>query len=713
MTLNLAKKEQKAYWKELSKLNNNSKENSSMGVPNKIMLDHFKNVLYEFNSHEYPSNSSETGDLDYKITNEELKLASSILKSNKAPGLDNILNEMITPLIDSYPEILLKLFNKILQTNDITIDWKISLIVTIHKKGAKDDPSNYRGISLLSCIGKLFFTILNNRLAKFTLDKKILSDNQLGFFRGNRTSDPHIILNNLIQKYCHKRKKYIYGCFVDFSKAVDTVPRDILLNKLKTIGVTGKFFNIIKTIYSEDKACLKLGNNITDSFQTNKGVRQGCVLSPLLFNIFLSDLPGGLNSCEGNIEITENKKTSCLVWADDILILSESESGLQAKLNNLEKYCDKNRLTVNTEKTKCMIFNKTGRLIKREFVFKNDILENTRSYKYLGFMVTPSGEIKSGLDDLRIRSLKALMKLQKDMGSAFKYNVKNTIHLYNYLVKSIILYASDFWGCFKLPKNNPIEKTHNMFCRYLLGVQKHTTTIGILLELVMVPITLYAIRASIKNWERIRDKRANILLQLSLEDATREKLPWISTIKNHLESNGMMNLFLQNNTPYVHKLLFQRLSDHFHQNAFETIQNNNSKLRTYSLIKRTIGLEDYLLNIHNTKNRIAMSKLRLSNHVLLIESGRHLKLDQNLRVCPFCPKEIEDEIHFLLFCPTYKELRTKLLYPALNINRWLSHKEKLCILFTNDTVNTTAAYIRNAFLVRESTIMLNTLKVHN
>ena len=120
-----------------------------------------------------------------------------------------------------------------------------------------------------------------------------------------------------------------------------------------------------------------------------------------------------------------------------------------------------------------------------------------------------------------------------------------------------------------------------------------------------------------------------------------------------------------------------------------------------------MGLENYLLKIHNTKNRIAMSKLRLSNHCLLIESGRHLKLDQNLRVCQFCPNEIEDEMHFLLFCPTYKELRTKLLCPVLNINLWLSHKEKFCILFTNETVNVTAAFIRNAFLVRESTIMLN------
>ena len=130
---------------------------------------------------------------------------------------------------------------------------------------------------------------------------------------------------------------------MDFSKAFDTVPRDLLLTKLLKIGVTGKFFNILKTIYSEDKACLKVGNNCTESFKTNKGVRQGCVLSPLLFNIFLADLSARLDTCEGNVKVSESKEISCLIWADDILILSESEHGLQSKLNNLQQYCENNK----------------------------------------------------------------------------------------------------------------------------------------------------------------------------------------------------------------------------------------------------------------------------------------------------------------------------------------------------------------------------------
>ena len=132
----------------------------------------------------------------------------------------------------------------------------------------------------MSCIGKLFLSIRNNRLAKFAKEKNLLSESQLDFVQGNRTSDPHIILHNLIQKYCHQKKGKIYGCFVDFSKAFDNVSRDILLNKLQKNGVDGKFFDILKTIYYNDMACIKIGNRYSAPFKPNKGVRQGCVLSP-------------------------------------------------------------------------------------------------------------------------------------------------------------------------------------------------------------------------------------------------------------------------------------------------------------------------------------------------------------------------------------------------------------------------------------------------
>ena len=97
-------------------------------------------------------------------------------------------------------------------------EWTIGAIVPIYKKGPKSEPTNYRGITLMSCLGKLFTSILNKRLLQFTNHHKILPDSQLGFIKGNRTSDAHIILNNIIRKHCHKNNDKIYSCFMIFLK---------------------------------------------------------------------------------------------------------------------------------------------------------------------------------------------------------------------------------------------------------------------------------------------------------------------------------------------------------------------------------------------------------------------------------------------------------------------------------------------------------------
>ena len=95
------------------------------------------------------------------------------------------------------------------------------------------------------------------------------------------------------------------------------------------------------------------------------------------------------------------------------------------------------------------------------------------------------------------------------------------------MIKPILLYSSDFWGCLKLPKENPFENLHMTFCKQILGVQKQTTNIGVLLELGRIPLDIYAMKFSIKNWERIKGKHANDLLMLSYNDAVKENLPWL------------------------------------------------------------------------------------------------------------------------------------------------------------------------------------------
>ena len=126
----------------------------------------------------------------------------------------------------------------------------------------------------------------------------------------------------------------------------------------------------------------------------------------------------------------------------------------------------------------------------------------------------------------------------------------------------------------------------------------------------------------------------------------------------------MLNLFININEtkpPFIHKILFQTLSDEFHQNSFENICREDSKLRSYAGVKTGIGRETYLTQIKNHDIRTEMTKFRLSNHSLAIETGRHKNVPNDRRFCPFCPKDVETELHFLLACPNYNTSRAQML----------------------------------------------------
>ena len=330
-----------------------------------------------------------------------------------------------------------------------------------------------------------------------------------------------------------------------------------------------------------------------------------------------------------------------------------------------------------------------------------------RTYKYLGFIVTPSGEINTGLNDLKDRALRAIYKVKMKLGPYFNKFIKTSLKLFDTLIAPILLYASDFWGCLKLPANNPIENTHMRFLKQMLGVQNQTPNVGVLLEAGRVPMHLRGTKQCIKNWHRIAKlKLANNLTTISYNNALKNSLQWPTSIKTTLSKTGQMDLFLNNENhrkpPSV--LFFERGRDIFHQEAFAKIQKEDSKLRTFAKLKNEIGLEDYLLKIANIENRIALTKLRLSNHKLEIEVGRHKNIPKEKRFCPFCLQKVEDEIHFMLECTCYTHLRNTTwegLIGDLPEFRHLATQDKFRYVITReDSFEEVAKFIKLGFELR-------------
>ena len=292
------------------------------------------------------------------VTLNELQTTVRSLKSGKSVYLDGISNEVIKFGFSVLDKSFLHLYNTVLKCKVFPDLWAESLIIPLHKKGDTHDVNNYRGIMISSCVGKLFLKIMTKRIDTFMITNKKWCINQFGFKEDHRTEDSLFILQTIFKSYVERQNSKLYIAFVDFSKFFDKINRQYLRYKLLKYGITGPIYEVIKSMFEKTSYRVSIGDHVSPSFEGNNGVKQGCVISPLLSNIFQNDMHEifGTVECEpinlGSIAINS------ISWADDLIIMSRSKSGLQKCLDNLQMYCDKWGLELNTNKTKTMVFSK-------------------------------------------------------------------------------------------------------------------------------------------------------------------------------------------------------------------------------------------------------------------------------------------------------------------------------------------------------------------
>ena len=216
----------------------------------------------------------------------EIEKAIKQLKNNKSGGPDYLLNEFFITGNNAFMPVLFKLFNKIFELGYFPESWSEGYIVPLHKKGSINNVDNYRGITLLSCLGKLFTSILNNRLKSWAETYNVYVEAQAGFRENMSTIENVYVLNGIISHMLNQGKQ-LYALFVDFSKAFDFVVRDNLWYKLIKLGLRGK---IMISMYKSVKSRVKYMNKLSDDFSCLLGVRQGECLSPFLFSLCINDL---------------------------------------------------------------------------------------------------------------------------------------------------------------------------------------------------------------------------------------------------------------------------------------------------------------------------------------------------------------------------------------------------------------------------------------
>ena len=366
---NLRSKDPKEFW---NKLNMKPKEKSHNF--SKIELSSYFKNLASTNQSEHrnePENAEPENiinlvkDIDNILNRNfnlhEVKAMIAKLKDKKVAGIDTMISELLKNLDEPALNIIVKIMNKIFDTGEFPEEWAVEIIVILFNWGEKNDINNYRGITLLSVIGKLLVGMLNERLTKFVEKHKIVYENQAGFRKGYRTTDHIFTLYSVIHHTINVKKKPLYVCFIDFKKTFDKVWHALLWQKLVNYGIDGKFINIIKSMYSEVKSCVRSNDGLTEFFPCNKGLRQGCLLSPLLFALFLNDLNNFLLKESSRITIWDIQ-ICAMLYADDLILLAELEQDLQTQMNSLGTYADIFQMEVNQKKTKVLIFDKPAKL---------------------------------------------------------------------------------------------------------------------------------------------------------------------------------------------------------------------------------------------------------------------------------------------------------------------------------------------------------------
>ena len=229
-------------------------------------------------------------ELDVQITTGDIKRALNRLNKNASPGPDRVHGKFIYNGREVLMPALLLLLNKIFSHSIQPDFWSLNYLVSIFKKGENWDPNNYRGIAIGSCLCKIFDLILLERLEKRTQMAHPISPNQIGFKAGHRTADHIFVINSIINKIIRIERKRIFVAFIDFRKAYDTVNRTLLLLKLQKLGINGLFYSNMKASLNSISYLIKVNGGHLKPISSTVGLKQGGILSPLLFNIFIDDI---------------------------------------------------------------------------------------------------------------------------------------------------------------------------------------------------------------------------------------------------------------------------------------------------------------------------------------------------------------------------------------------------------------------------------------
>ena len=384
-----------------------------------------------------------------EVTFGEVLEAVRKAKGGKAAGIDEVAVECLKKGGRDIIEWLVRMMNGCWTEGKVPEEWKKACIVPLYKgKGSRFECQNYRGISLLSVVGKVYGRILIDRVRKST--DEAIGEEQCGFRQGRGCIDQIFAVRQICEKYMMKQKD-VYMAFMDLEKAYDRVDRDALWQVLRIYGVGERLLQGVQSFYEDSKACVRTERGNSEWFSVNVGLRQGCVMSPWLFNVYMDGVVREVNmrTYGRGVEMFDSMgrswRVSQLLFADDAVLMAESAKDLQDLVAGFGRVCERRKLRVNVNKSKVLVCSKDGGRVVANVCLNGEILEEVDSFKYLGSVVSRKGGV---VEDVNARvnegakvggALKSVWKVRSvSMGVKRK--------MYGSIVVPTVLYGAECWA---------------------------------------------------------------------------------------------------------------------------------------------------------------------------------------------------------------------------------------------------------------------------
>jgi hypothetical protein len=429
-------------------------------------------------------------ELNVPIELEEVRKAVRRLQAGKAAGCDAVCAEALREGGDVMLRCLLQLCRLMWRDGAVPDDMTRGVVVPIHKDGDRRAPLNYRPITLLSIVGKVWTSVLQARLLTWLEAKGIIMLEQGGFRPRRGCADQVFALTELI-KLRRVQGRNTFACFIDIRKAYDMVWHDGLKMKLLDAGVHGPMYAAIRALYKACSSSIRLAGEMgyTTWFPIETGVRQGCVLSPTLYSLFINDMAKELKSHEssgvglplvtGRPHQDQMPRRLCLLmYADDIVLLGEDAQQLQILMDGVAAYARRWRFEVNHAKCGLMCFRPGGvGTLGRErppptLLLGGKAVDWVTSYVYLG--VEMHGGRPFGRFRLRmLRAAKRASYAVSGMGlHSGKMRVALGVQLYKALVRPLLEYCAEVSSVSAWPQ---AERLQTSMMRRILGAPMSTS----------------------------------------------------------------------------------------------------------------------------------------------------------------------------------------------------------------------------------------------